>query len=170
MHRIDAADYAPGNLFTDGSPGVTPATECDDDWLNGVQETICDVIEDAGITLVKGTNTQLTQAIKARKGCAQIATDGVGGVQLAWGRNVTSVALNPGNLSLDVTTSESYNLKTQIVTGSIKYTGPGVAYFIEYEDNGANKIRIRIKNTSGTVQNLSTLAITFSIRWDLDDL
>lgn len=66
MHRIDHATAAPGDLFTEGNPATaTPATTVTDDWLNDVQENICDVVETAGIALVKGDYTQLRQAIQA---------------------------------------------------------------------------------------------------------
>ena len=66
MHRIDHATAAPGNLFTEGNPATaTPATTVTDDWLNDVQGNICDVVEAAGIALVKGDYTQLRQAIQA---------------------------------------------------------------------------------------------------------
>ena len=64
MHRIDAPGFALGNLFTEGNPSLSiPATEVSDDWLNDVQEEIVTVIEDAGITLVKGQQDQLKAAI-----------------------------------------------------------------------------------------------------------
>ena len=64
MHRIDSPGFAPGNLFTEGNPSLNiPATEVSDDWLNDVQEEIAKFIESRGITLVKGTQTQLTDAI-----------------------------------------------------------------------------------------------------------
>ena len=64
MHRIDAPGFAPGNLFTEGNPSLNiPATEVSDDWLNDVQEGIVTVIEDAGITLIKGQQDQLKAAI-----------------------------------------------------------------------------------------------------------
>lgn len=66
MHRIDHATAAPGNLFTEGNPATaTPATTVTDDWLNDVQGNICEVVETAGLALVKGDYTQLRQAIQA---------------------------------------------------------------------------------------------------------
>lgn len=65
MHRIDAPGFAPGNLFTEGNPSLgIPATEVSDDWLNDVQEEIVNIITAQGITLVKGTQTQLRSAIE----------------------------------------------------------------------------------------------------------
>lgn len=64
MHRTDAPGNA-ANLFVDGNPVTgTQATLVDDDWLNAVQEELCGLVESAGITLVKGTNTQLLQAFQ----------------------------------------------------------------------------------------------------------
>lgn len=66
MHRIDHATAAPGNLFTEGNPATaTLATTVTDDWLNDVQGNICDVVETAGLALIKGDYTQLRQAIQA---------------------------------------------------------------------------------------------------------
>lgn len=60
MHRIDGADNV-ANHFDEGPPG----TVITDDWLNDVQETLANYIESVGITLVKGTYTQLTSAVAA---------------------------------------------------------------------------------------------------------
>lgn len=65
MHRTDAPDNA-SNLFTDGNPLVpTPATVIDDDWLNAVQEELCNAVVINGDALVKGTNTQLRKLLGA---------------------------------------------------------------------------------------------------------
>lgn len=63
MHRIDADSHV-ANMFDEGDPGVPRnPTQVDADWLNAVQEEICNAITNAGITLVKGTNTQLRSAL-----------------------------------------------------------------------------------------------------------
>jgi hypothetical protein len=63
MHKIDGAGHA-SNAFTEGNPGAgIPATTVTGDWLNAVQAEIVNVIEGAGITLSKPTNTQLRTAI-----------------------------------------------------------------------------------------------------------
>ncbi len=64
MHRIDGLGATIDNRFTEGNPvGGVQATQVTDDWCNGVQEEICHVIEQAGITLTKGDTTQLYDAI-----------------------------------------------------------------------------------------------------------
>ncbi len=66
MHRIDGPGATGQNLFTEGNPGLgIPATVVTDDWANDVQEEIVNVILDQGIALIKGTQTQLLDAIKA---------------------------------------------------------------------------------------------------------
>jgi hypothetical protein len=97
MHRTDAPGNA-ANLFVDGNPVTgTQATLVDDDWLNAVQEELCGLIESAGITLVKGTNTQLLQAFQtllaSRPDVRQTVLSGVAssGVAAVLG---TSVNLN----------------------------------------------------------------------------
>jgi len=64
MHRIDAPGATVGNLFTEGNPSLSiPATEVSADWLNDTQEEIVNVIEGQGITLIKGVQTQLNEAL-----------------------------------------------------------------------------------------------------------
>jgi hypothetical protein len=50
-------------MFSDNGPG--PASIVTDDWFNDVQENLCQFIEGAGITLVKGSYTQLAAAVAA---------------------------------------------------------------------------------------------------------
>lgn len=70
MHRIDSSTREQDKFgagkdgFTEGDPGVTAPTETTDDWFDGVQEEICNVIEDTGTTLVKGTRNQLLEALQ----------------------------------------------------------------------------------------------------------
>lgn len=66
MHRIDGPGATGGNLFTEGNPALgIPATVVTDDWANDVQEELCNLVEDQGITLVKGTQDQVLTAIKS---------------------------------------------------------------------------------------------------------
>jgi microcystin-dependent protein len=63
MHRIDEAGHA-SNMFTVGNPATaTPATVLGSDWPNAVQEEIIAVLTQAGASPIKGTNTQLRDAI-----------------------------------------------------------------------------------------------------------
>lgn len=69
MHRIDVPSATVDNQFTEGSPaGGIPATTVAATWLNDLQENVCEVIEGAGITLVKGDSTQLLDAIQQLAG------------------------------------------------------------------------------------------------------
>ncbi len=66
MHRIDSPGATGANLFTEGNPSLgIPATEVSDDWLNDVQEELCNFIENQGVTLAKGTQSQLETALNA---------------------------------------------------------------------------------------------------------
>jgi hypothetical protein len=65
MHRIDHPTATNDNKFTEGSPGITPATVVTDDWLNDVQENIIAVIEGAGLALTKGRAADLLDAIRS---------------------------------------------------------------------------------------------------------
>jgi hypothetical protein len=62
MHRTEGT-YNLGNLFQDGPPG----THLEENWLNAVQEEICNVIETAGFPLktrATETRTQLYEALQ----------------------------------------------------------------------------------------------------------
>lgn len=61
----EAVGPNPDSFFTEGDPGLAvPATVVTADWLNAVQEEICNVIEEAGDTLDKADRTQLKAAIE----------------------------------------------------------------------------------------------------------
>lgn len=65
MHRIDAPSATPEDQFTEGSPaGGVPATTVSAAWLNDVQEELMTLLEQAGITPVKGTQDQVFKAVK----------------------------------------------------------------------------------------------------------
>lgn len=89
MYRIDnatsdgslpsptAAGPNPDSYFTKGNPGMgVPATIVDDEWLNMLQEEICNAIEDAGDTLDKSDRNQLSTAIRKNAGGNYIHTQG----------------------------------------------------------------------------------------------
>lgn len=91
MQRIQASTAAAAlpataesgtiGYFTDGDPAVpTPATVVTPEWLNRVQEELCYVIEQAGITLDGSDNTQLHDAILL---LTSSGTDVAGGVRNA---------------------------------------------------------------------------------------
>lgn len=66
MHRIDTPGSLAG-LFRDGDPYATPAlggTILDAAWANAVQEALVQTILGAGLTLEKGNDLQLVDAIR----------------------------------------------------------------------------------------------------------
>lgn len=64
MHRTDSSGNVSG-LFVDKVPGVSPGTLVVADSMNALQEELCTLIEARGVTLVKGTHTQLATALAA---------------------------------------------------------------------------------------------------------
>lgn len=90
--------YAPGGepgFFTQGDPvqGL-PATVPGQDFLNRVQEELCNVIEEAGITLDPADDTQLNQAIDAKIAYAVRLKDGGGVITTADGLAVDPSVLD----------------------------------------------------------------------------
>lgn len=61
MQRTTGTNHS-NNMFTNGPPG----TDVEEVWLNNIQEEICNLIEDAGLTLDVNDDTQLTQAVDAK--------------------------------------------------------------------------------------------------------
>jgi len=69
MHRIDSATAEADKFgtgkdgWTEGEPDATLPTQTTEDWFDGVQEEICNVVESADVTLIKNTRDQLYDAI-----------------------------------------------------------------------------------------------------------
>ena len=67
MHRIDTPTAKQGR-FVDGNPhkpNEGKSTHLNADWFNGVQENICNAVTKQGISLKKGDDEQLHNAIVA---------------------------------------------------------------------------------------------------------
>ncbi len=65
MYRIDSEGSVNGT-FSEGDPGLgVLGTKVSAEWLNDLQEAICYVIESSGLTLEKGNNALLANAIEA---------------------------------------------------------------------------------------------------------
>ena len=65
MHKIDGAGHVNGTWVTEDVALLRPPTEITADIMNALQSEIVNVIEGAGFTLNKPTNTQLLSAIQA---------------------------------------------------------------------------------------------------------
>lgn len=133
MFRIDSngsvsveptasAEATGGGFFSDGNPGSgIKATIVSADWLNDVQESLLDVVEDVGVTPVKGTHTQLTTAVKsiitkysAQQGpCANLGMSYSGGTFSVCAANQTALsATNYATIAMPKTTSGAIDLFT----------------------------------------------------------
>lgn len=179
MHRIDDPNATPENLFTEGDPisGTPPATKITDDWLNDLQEEICNVIEEAGITLVKGTRDQLVDAIVAlivsgaKTGTLTGYTSGAGTVSATdtilqaiqklngnaeanyrrvLGRSTGAVTVGNTNTETDLI-SINIPANTLGTNRRIRVTGVG-----KWANDGSNTLKIRIK-LGGTTLLLTTI-------------
>lgn len=123
MHRIDSSTAevdkfgAGKNGFTEGTPGVTPATETTDDWFDGVQEEICNVIEGNGGTLVKGTRNQLLGILRNLVGATSsgVGLKATGGTPN--GNGLEGVGTGTGT-GVDGTATDGYGVKAESDTSS----------------------------------------------------
>jgi len=116
MHRTDA----PGNdnnLYTEGNPSQgIPATEVSDDWLNDVQEELCNFIESMNIALVKGDQEQLGDAIR------QLVGEG--------GDQLKQAIVNNQAGALDI---------TDLVFDKADYKGAQIKFDIHRETDSSNE-------------------------------
>lgn len=127
MHKIDSDGHL-NNQFTNGDPQAgTPATVLDAAWLNAIQTELVNVVEGAGITLEKGTNTQLLAALLALAGGgplrislpgeAQAAADIIGVLAGVVGDIVAIGGKLDDGTSVDVTiTNDGDTVKTFTLT------------------------------------------------------
>jgi len=105
---------APAGLFTEGTPGVTPATVVTAQWLNDIQEEIMAVIEDSdggNLTPDDGSQTQLKEAISAMI-AAQGEQGSIVGVQessLGSTSTVTATSATDSGLQVDYTAATATN-------------------------------------------------------------
>jgi hypothetical protein len=76
-HRTDGPDHV-GNRFTDGNPLIPqPGTVIEEDWLNMVQEEICNAVEGLGGVLDKARENQLVERLYATFELKNAAVNGI---------------------------------------------------------------------------------------------
>lgn len=63
MHKNDAADATAGGEFTDGDPGITPASVLAAKWHNSVQRELVKPVLESGQTLSDADDEQLYKSI-----------------------------------------------------------------------------------------------------------
>ncbi|WP_288803831.1 hypothetical protein [uncultured Novosphingobium sp.] len=101
MHRIDSNGAVDGK-WQAGNPAIgQKATQIPADWMNAIQEALCYVIETAGITLEKGDDSQLYDAIIAL--LEGIVGDGGGAVPTTRKVLAAGLASGGGDLVADRT-------------------------------------------------------------------
>lgn len=115
MHRIDAQGHV-GNRFTEGNPAAGQmATRVSSAFLNDVQENICRVIEQAGLTLAKGAEDQLYLAI-VQLAAGAVGTGG-GSVPATRQINSSGALTGGGTLANDLALSVPIASPAEIVDG-----------------------------------------------------
>jgi len=145
MHRTEGL-YNDDGLFTDGPPG----TNIEQNWCNAVQEELCYVIEQAGITLDTAgteTRTQLKDAIN-------VMISGAGGVGSL---QALDCNLN-ANKEIIPTVDSSDNLYLGTVAKTFALLSMRAVNIYEYADNnvvisGPNAVQIE---SDGNLLLLST--------------
>lgn len=107
MHRTDGDQHV-SNLFNDGDPGVPRLpTQITSAWLNDVQEELVNVVLEAGISLVKGTQTQLRSALQSLYVRTADVAQSINGVKtflkvITATKGITSIDPNTGNGNTDM--------------------------------------------------------------------
>lgn len=117
MHRIDTPGSVAGQ-FSDGNPAVgQQATQLLSAWFNDVQENLCQLIEEAGIPLVKGGSDQLTAAVLAL--IAGVVGTGGGAVPTTRLVSTSGLATGGGALAVDRTIDVAKASAAEIAAGLI---------------------------------------------------
>ena len=115
MHETDG-DAHVANQFDEGDPGVPRApTQVDKHWLNAVQNELVNAIEAAGITLVKGTWTQLRDAMGLNSGSP--------GLVARWFANTLNI--NPAGAAQALVASAATN-SSGTIKATTTSTGPAI--------------------------------------------
>lgn len=137
MHRIDHAtalanaNGAGKDGFTNGVPGTTPRTIADDAILNALQEEIALAVED-NAALVKGTNTQLRDAVRAHHPASKY-TLGSAGTQVSAATftqvfNTSGYALSDTDTRIQVPSSGLYLVAFHMECNDFGSFATGVMY------------------------------------------
>lgn len=174
MHKIDSDGATIDNKFTEGSPGVIPATVVSAAIMNALQEEVVNVVEDAGLTLLlSGTDTfdQLIAAIK---------------ILIETGGSITHIpqALANNSLAQDVTDFDFfdstekqlikflYNVERRTDTQSVIESGEG---YITW-DNENSQYVVSAKTVHGDSGNYFTIAASggpateYKLQYNTNDL
>lgn len=139
MHRIDTPGSVDGR-FNDGNPAVgQQATQLLSDWFNDIQENMCHAIEESGIVLDKGDETQLLSAILAL--ISGVVGTGGGAVPTTRNVNTSGLATGGGALATDRTIDVAKASAAQIAAGlldncAITPLGLATAVAAGLSDNG----------------------------------
>lgn len=117
MHRIDTLGSVEGK-FDEGNPATGQrATRISADWMNDVQEALCFVIEEQGIELEKGDETQLRAAILAL--IAGAVGAGGGAVPTTRLVSTSGLASGGGDLAADRTISVPKASSAEVAAGAL---------------------------------------------------
>ena len=63
MHRIDTSTAVDNKFVNGNAASGIKGTQVDESWLNSVQEELCGVVEEAGLSLNKSNNGQLASLL-----------------------------------------------------------------------------------------------------------
>jgi hypothetical protein len=162
MFRIDSPGATVGNLFTEGNPSTgVPATEVSADWLNDtVQEELVGVVLDAGLTLNKGDNTQLLQALKillARGGdqLKQAVTNNAGPIDIT-GLVFDKTTVKSASFQFDIERRTDTQDKQEMGLARVLYDNEGTAWRIDWQSSfDAAGVILTIDAASGQVKYTS---------------
>lgn len=143
MHRVDSPGSVAG-LFQDGNPAVgQQATQLLSAWFNDVQENLCHVIEEAGLTLDKGDETQLLAALTAL--IAGVVGTGGGSVPTTRQVQGSGLVTGGGDLTANRTLTVAKATGAQVIAGllddrAVTPLGLASAFAASLGDNGYMKL------------------------------
>ena len=139
--------------FTEGQPGVTPATLVRASWLNMVQEELCAIVVASGLEPSKKTSNQLLQALR-RAGVFQTAPQFDATTKPA---TTDFVQQAQGGMVKYVSIIVSRALKVDDIGAALYFSGPGLTLTVPppsalgIPDNSGKCVRFFGLNNSGTI-------------------
>jgi len=138
MHRIDSNGATVDHKFTDTPISGQNATVVDDDWLNAVQEELCNFLENFGVTLTKGTNTQLSTLMGSLLAASALLTkikniprtDAALDVDLLDGLHASAFATAVQGAKADIALSTTRNETLINMTEDVNYAIPSGTWMV----------------------------------------
>jgi len=163
MHRIDGIGHS-SNLFTGGDKTASPpvlGTRVTPEWLNAVQEEICNLLEYMDFTLAASTETERMQLLDA------VGNSRVAFSTAAAGGAVTELEAKNASVSRDsdgvytITWDNDFDNVNYTVQATVGWTGSGTTeVHAIVTDIAVGSCKVRIFDSSWSAYQANTMRVS----------